>query len=428
MVSRISIEKLISDCNNLERKGKIAKALPLARNALILAEQQLNPEIKAQAYLAVARLRFRLGQYDEARELALKTQAGLNGNSPLLTEVCQVLANCAAETGNLEEAENYYYRAAAMARELSQHRSLCAALHGLAVGVYMPRGQFSLLIATETEVHQIINEYQMSEEQLYPLVALAMTYILVNSYKEAKNVLEQLGKCVTNNSIAEGYYGYLKASLALRMGDITNSARLLEKTHAIADKTGEPWINVRIRLGISQWCTIQGDFMTAQNWAWEAYQYACRVGYTQEKMIALIEHARIIILSEGSYSDAVKQLCEASEISLRLSAVYEKSRIELLKEVCSWKMNAELLPDHWLRLLLEIHRLRFDFIFEIERDLVFPVIKELFTIKDTGMRKELIGLFKNITPPVLNIITLGSCFLIFHYFNFLRILIPSLVN
>lgn len=96
----------------LEWAEDIAAELRRALEALEEARRRNAPALVAQALVALAEMRFRLGQYRAARSLAEEVLEYAASDAPARLRAWQVLGNCAAETGALAEAENWYRQAA----------------------------------------------------------------------------------------------------------------------------------------------------------------------------------------------------------------------------------------------------------------------------------------------------------------------------
>ena len=138
---------LIDECLAREQAGDIADALRWVERELEKARASGQAEAIAAALVVAGRLRFRLGQYAAAQVLATEALGIAPARSPICADAWQVLANCAADTESLTQAEAYYRLAADVARETGYPRAQVAALHGLAAGVYFPRGKFDLALA-----------------------------------------------------------------------------------------------------------------------------------------------------------------------------------------------------------------------------------------------------------------------------------------
>lgn len=158
-----SVVSLIEESLALERAGDIAAALRKANTVLREARQMNVPEVTAQALLALAHIRFQLGQYQAARELAAEALPLVPPDSPSRAEALFRLGVCAAVDFSLGEAETLLLQAADLSREVGCVRTRFRALHSLAAGIYIARGQFDLALAAETEALRIVREEGLHE-------------------------------------------------------------------------------------------------------------------------------------------------------------------------------------------------------------------------------------------------------------------------
>jgi tetratricopeptide (TPR) repeat protein len=83
-----SITSLIDESLALEQAGDIAAAFRKAREALEKARRLDEPDVVAQALVCLARVRFRLGQYQEAKELAGEALALTPPTQPHILRPC----------------------------------------------------------------------------------------------------------------------------------------------------------------------------------------------------------------------------------------------------------------------------------------------------------------------------------------------------
>jgi tetratricopeptide (TPR) repeat protein len=160
-----TIDDLIQDCYRLERAGKMNLALQRGSEAERLARSRGENDLVASAVAAQAFVHFHLGHYPRARLLAEEALVYASPSALGRAEAYIVLGVCASETDDLDSAETHYHAAADFSREIGHHQTLVRALHDLAGGVYWPRGQFDLAIATEQEVLQITGQHGISQFQ-----------------------------------------------------------------------------------------------------------------------------------------------------------------------------------------------------------------------------------------------------------------------
>ncbi|GAB4560177.1 MAG: hypothetical protein Kow0047_06670 [Anaerolineae bacterium] len=255
----------------LERTADIAAALRRAQNALEEARRQNEPTLATQALVSLAEMRFRLGQYRAARALAEEALGQAHPVAPDRARALQVLGNCAAETGCLVEAEEWYRQAAELAREIGYHRARMAALHGLAAGVYFPRGQFDLALAADEQAQEIALDQGQPGWLIYPLVMIALIRQLTGQRERSRAALEELSGLISPGTIVHGYHLCISASLALDEEEWEEAQALYGRARSIAEATGEPWLNISVRLGLSRYRRLTGDAPGARAWADDAF-------------------------------------------------------------------------------------------------------------------------------------------------------------
>lgn len=141
------ISSLIEESQTLERSGNIGAALQRAREALEGARASGEAQDIVAALVRVAHIHFRLGHYNEARNLAEEALAHAAIESPAQADALRVLGDYAHEDGDLTAAERFYQRAIDLSRQLGYSYGLHRCLHSLSACVYMPRGQFELALA-----------------------------------------------------------------------------------------------------------------------------------------------------------------------------------------------------------------------------------------------------------------------------------------
>jgi tetratricopeptide (TPR) repeat protein len=146
MVAPQSPVDLIEESFSQERKGKYALALKLARQALEQARSAEIPLQIAAALKAIGRIRFRLGQYQAVKSAAKEALSLAPPESPERADALMLMGMQACEALSLVEAEHFYRQAADLGREIGYELVRLRALHNLASGVYLPRGQFELAL------------------------------------------------------------------------------------------------------------------------------------------------------------------------------------------------------------------------------------------------------------------------------------------
>ena len=346
-----TVDRLLAESQSLDSKGDLSKALQTAANALEIA-RSVNATATGRALVGLARIRFRLGQYDQAKTLALEALSHVEAGPPdenarVRVDVLQILGNCAAETNSFAEAEEHYRQASELARESGYLRGRVAALHGLANGVFFPRGQFDLAFSFEEEIYFLLREHGLNEDLIFPLITMAMVCLSTGQVQRAATALEELSRIVVPHSFAQGYCFCLKADLALKEDDLQAAEALLSASRKIGETTGEPWLNINLRLGMSRYHRKYKNGAAARDWANDALTFADRVGYSHEKGKALVERARAYWLC-GDYSEAEVDLTSAVEIFEELGAMFDQACARFLLAVLLEIGKKENAASSWL--------------------------------------------------------------------------------
>ena len=406
------VASLIDESLALERAGDIAAAFRKAYEALEKARCLDEPDVVAQALVCLARVRFRLGQYQEAKELAGEALALTPPHAAAHIEALLRLGACSAETDSLTEAEGYYWRAINLARESGYSLLRFRALHNLAAGVYMPRGQFELALAADEEASRIASEQGFSEWLVHPLTLITWICLLTGRQQQAHVTLDALEHQALPGSAHQGYAICLAGHLALDEGDGDRAYALYTQARAIAEATGEPWINIMLRVGLSRYHRAAGDGPAARAWADDALSFATRVGYRHTQGNALIERARASWLC-GDLTAAETDLSAAIDLLAPLGAAFDLA--------CAWLVLAALrfarhappqeLCAAWQEAVSRIISGGYAFLLEQERTLAFPLLASLLDSDDldvAAVSRTLLGHLARVPPPPLHVQTLGQ--------------------
>ncbi|MBC7227392.1 MAG: hypothetical protein H5T61_09170 [Thermoflexales bacterium] len=406
-----SVVSLVEESLALERAGDVAAALRKANAALREARQRDAPEVTAQALLALAHIRFQLGQYQVAGELATEALALAPLDSPYRAEALLRLGVCAAANFSLDEAETLLLQAADLSREVGCVQIRFRALHSLAAGIYIARGQFDLALAAETEALRIVCEEGLHEWVHFPLIVIAWTYITTQQPHLAREALEKLGQVVLKDSAGQGFHVYLEAELALSTGDIETARALYARARSIAETVGDPWLNISLRLGLSRLARLSGNVPAAYSWAEDALNLAVRTRHLREQGMALIERGRTHWLS-GNLDAAQSDLRAAIHLLTPLGTAFELARAWLLLAalLAAGRAPVPELRAAWLEAVSRIVSGGYAFMLEQERALAFPLLASFLNSDDpygVAVSRTLLDHLARVPPPPLHIRTLG---------------------
>lgn len=404
-----AITSLISESLALEQSGDLPAALQRARQALEIARAEGQPEIIAAALLAVARVRFRLGQYDAATALATEALSLTAPDSPHRADALIRLGSCATDTNDLAEAEAFYLQAAEVGREIGYALVLFQALHGLAAGIYIPTGRFELALAADEEVYRIASERGLGALRYFPLMTMAWTLMTVGQTDRARQILDELEQIARPGSWIEGYYCWLAGDLALCEGDLERARALYTRGRSIVEETGERRLTVAIRVGMSRYYRSVGDGPNAQIWADDAVAHATRLGNRHAFGKALIERAQAAWLCRD-FSAAENDLRAAVEVLTPLPANFELAQANLLLAALLYAQGRSDAHSFWLEAVSRIVSGGYAFLLEQERALAFPLLASFLDSADPDVvtvTRMLLDHLARVPPPPLRVQTLG---------------------
>ena len=415
MAPSSSVSQLIEESQSFERAGDIAVALDRAQQALEQARTAGSSADTAAALNCVAFVHFRMGHYGQARALAERALAeralaSVTADIPAHVDAVLLLGMCATETRDLTAGEELYLRAIDLSRQLGYHRALARALHNLAAGVYMPRGQFDLSLAADTEALQIIQGQEIPNIVWMPLITIAWVHWLTGRRHQAAATLDELHRVALPGSSAEGYYYCAVANLVLDDGDLDNVPALFARARSIAEATGEPSVNVLVRLGLSRYHRAVGDAGTARAWADDALILATRVQNFHLRGIALVERGRAAwqgsdrVAAEADLRAAVKLLSA-------LQARFDRARALFFLAALLHEQHRDQADAAWRHATKAIVGGNYAFFLEAERALAFPLVAAYLNHPDpeiATLSATLVTQLERVPPPPLHILTFGQ--------------------
>jgi len=380
---------------------------------LMLTTARLNgrPDDIAVALIQLAHLHFRQGRYGQTQILAEEVLRDAPSDSPMRCDALRMLGNCAAELGDPTGAEGFYHQAVDLARQLDYHYALYKCLHSLATNIYWPRGQFDLCLAAGKEALMQARALNLDEELWFPLSDIAWVYWSTGQRESAIQIADQMEKVVFPGSLGEGFYCCLRAGLIQPCeGYLDKILPYYEKARSIAEVTGDPGLNVEVRLGLCRGYRVANDLPSSAAWAEDAVAVSVRMNYRQFQALALIERARTAIALDD-LTRAEKDLRTAIEISEQLCSNFDFTRANLyLAVLCSAQKKPEA-SALWQRVLQLIFDNGYAFLIEQERALVIPWIAEMLESTDLMLNKSSLALFEVLVsapPAPIQVKTFGQ--------------------
>jgi DNA-binding SARP family transcriptional activator/Tfp pilus assembly protein PilF len=353
-----------------------------ANTALKLARAKGQPEEIAIAIIQLAHLHFRQGRYNQTRTLADEVLRDSPSDSPMHCDALRMLGNCAAEVGDPEEAENYYQQAIDLARQLDYRYALYKCLHSLATNIYWPRGQFGLCLAAGKEALAQAQALGLGEELWFPLSDIAWVYWSTGQRELANQVADQMATIVSPGSLGEGFCCCLRAGLVEPgEGSLNTALPLYERARSIAETSGDPGLNVEVRLGMCRAYRSARDLPAAMLWGDDAVAVSMRMNYRQFQGLALIERGRTMLEIDDSVR-AETDLRAALDIATQLGSTFDQARTNLYLAALLTAQNRPEAAATWqltTRLILENG---YDFLIEQERALIVPWIADTLNAAD----------------------------------------------
>lgn len=401
---------LVEQSRELERAGQMSAALERARAALEHARATNDALGMATALNCLAFLHFRLGHYGQARDLAEQALTHAPSQSPAYADALLMLGMCATETNDLTAGEEFYHRAIDLSRQLGYDRALVRGLHNLAAGVYTPRGQFDLALAADAEALRLAREHGMADLVWALLASTARVYELTGKREQAATVLEELHRVALPESSAQGYYFCAAANLALDEQDLERVPTLLARARSIAEATGEPSVNVLMRLGQSRYHRLVGNASIAWTWANDALTLATRVEYCHLQGLALIERGRAA-WEMGEVVSAETDWRAAIQVLEPLGAAFDLARARLFLAALLYAHKRRDALFLWREAARGILTGGYVFLLEQERELAFPLLATYLNHTDStiaNLSAALLAHLQRVPPPPLHIVTLGK--------------------
>ena len=404
------VEGLIQESRRMERVGDLAAAIRLARQAFQLADSRHDTENAAAANVALAFAYIRLGMYSEARSLCNAVLEFSDAESPARVDALLQLGTVAAETDNLDEAEDHYRQAIDLSRRIGDERSTIRGLHDLSSGVYMPRGQFALSLAADEEALKIVERCGFSELAWGPLTTTSYNYWLMGQHEQAQKTLILVRAAVARGSVGEGYWLAIHGQLALEAGEFKEAEEYFVKTRTNAEASGVAEVHFIARIGFARLCRIKGDAAAALAWANDSYTIVNRIGYRHLQGVALIERGWAA-WALGNVVAAQSDFETAHQLLAPLHLDYDLARLAILRAALFQSKQQPEARDAWREAVERVTRGGFEFLLEQDRALALPLIAAYQGDADRSLGAATASLIEGLLrlpPPPLKVVTLGK--------------------
>ncbi|RPJ50547.1 MAG: hypothetical protein EHM21_04755, partial [Chloroflexi bacterium] len=398
-------ERIPAKIEDTDRIGDGQALLSSAHEAVDKA-RRYDPARLAQALATYTRLLIRDGQYEQARSSA-KEVLLLEQNTNHAVEAIIALGMCAAQTNQLDEAENLFNQSADLARKIDYPIGLARSLQYLTNYVFLIRGQFHLAL-TLIEEAGILLEEQGSSHWLEPFLR-GLIYQTVGDRRHARQVLDELVLQIEPGTRLAAAYYFLWARLAIDEDELEQAKEYLRLGLRVANRVGVADLNLWIRLEYSHYHRLKNEAAAARTWAEDALHQAQRNGSLYFTGLALLERAQAN-WETGDQAGAEADLDEAFRVLEPLRDSYDLARARYLRAL--WRHEAKQ-PDAepaWVEAARHIIREGYAFILEKEQDQAFPLIAAFMRSKTPGVRattEDLLGHLASVPPPPLRVVALG---------------------
>ncbi len=372
------------------------------------------------ALILLAHLHFRQGRYPQTQSLVDEVLRDAPIDACARCDALRILGNCAAELGDPDAAEVYYHQAIDLARQLNYRYALYKCLHSLATNIYWPRGQFDLTLAAGKEALTQAMALNLGEELWFPLADIAWVYWSTGQRHLASEIADQMECVVAPGSLGDGFTCCLRAGLVEPGPDFLETVlELYQHARSIAETTGDPGLNVEVRLGLCRAYRTEKDFPTAAMWADDAVAVTVRMNYRQFQAAAAIERARTA-MAAGNHVSALADLQLAIELATQLRANFDLARAYLLLAALLQPARPSTSPQRgfaqdaraaWLEAMSRIISGGYAFLLEQERAIAFPLLAHYLTDKTpevSTVSATLLNHLSRVPPPALDIVTLGK--------------------
>jgi len=416
------INDLLSDSLQLTQAGKADAGLKQALRAYALARAGQDDLQQAQALLAQAEAYFRLGQYPQAIDLSqtalnLVSEKEASADPDEKINALRVLAHasyrlgcCAGETDSLGSPEPYFHRAIELCRAVGEKRLLARCLHSLAAGIYMPRGQFALALATDEETLQLLEESHQTDLLWGPYGTMSWVYLLSGEDERSAAYLERLREVAQPETLAAGWQALITAHLDVNQGRLDEGEMGFKAVGSLAERIGSPELTGFAQLGRARICRLRGEGVQARQWAEDTYALEQRLGYQHVQAMAQIEIGRCWLeVQDYPQAEAAFQL-----------ALVAAQPVQAWLEICISDLNLAYIAqttgsqpaaDRIAHSLTEIQAHGFFFLVDQERAAASTVLVAALTHPDAPLVKlaeTLLEGLQRTPPPPLRVATLGG--------------------
>lgn len=408
------VKNLLDESVELENKGEFGQAINLVQQAVTYLENtHSSDQDKAIALIRLGRLEFRLGHYrrahkitDEGLKIAhLKSEAAIEG---MITNAVVM-----AETDDLAGAEKELTQVVELCRELGLDKILYRALHDLAVGVYMPRGQFELALTFEREALLLARRGSIKSEVWKLLYNIGWVYWLSGNSFELQEILQELQEEVIPNTPSEGYSLLLRANATLESHhDSSLVLSYLTQARLIGETRGDPGLIAMVRIAFARYYIKMQKPAPALDWAGLAVDYAKKVGYQHMLGFALNIQALALWLA-GDLPGAEQTLLESISVNGKIDTRYDLAYAWLQLAIIQYFHGLKGASETWIQAMRLIIKGDYACLIDKTEGFAYQMLNESLSSKNDEEQKlglTLLNALKRMPAQPLRITTLGDFF------------------
>ena len=383
--------------------GEIGLALRQAEDAVSQAQAGGNSEAICEALARLALLTARIGQYENARQLAAEALSH-SASSTYSIDALVTLGQCKMVTEDLVAAEEYFQQAADLSLRLGDAVRQALSLHQLSV-VALARGKFSLALATAADAVRIDPQYPRWIE---PMVR-TVVYHWRGERQLMHTALAALRQSAPPDTAVEAAWYCFAAWLALDEENADEAQRLLEQGRRLAEKAGEARVKIWLCCTTGRWHRLYGEPAVALEWTAKALSLAQRAGNRYEEGQVHIEHAQAA-WDAGQLAAAEQSLQRARALHQAIGADYFLTQDTLFLAAFYHQQQQPQAESFWLEAAARIEQGGYTFILERERELAFPLLATYGRSRKQAVRtvtEQLLRRLARVAPLPLHIQGLG---------------------
>lgn len=401
------IKDLLRESRKKEINGDFLESMRFAIMATQRAEELQDRYGLCGGYINQAIVHYRFGNFAEAIRLA-ESALGYAADSADSVRAMLLLGLCAAETGDLQLAEEKFHQAADISRLNGDSSGRAWALHNLAALVYLHQGKYDLALEWIAESNRILLE--IHEPNWGSAMLSAHIYQLQGRREQAYQSLVELRELVKPGSFLDAFYFYLAGELALDEGDPTRAGEYLRLGRLKMDKTANPQMTTYLNLALSRLHRFLGETPAARAWADEALILARRKNARLYAALAQVERAQVAILA-GDLESARSDLLAAREVLILIGAAGYLAHANLLLTAISFQQQDSMAEEIWLETARQITAGGFAFWLERERALAYPLLTAYLHSQRREVRQAtelLLVRLEKVAPLPLHVVGLGE--------------------